>query len=129
MTARINILQKKQQIIDQVLEKTKEHFAKLDGDSYKDLITKMLLQCASGDEEVLVWEKDKRITQALVDKVNSQLKKQKKPGDLKLSKTKEPIESGFILKGKRIVIDNSFPVVIEQYRPALLQDLSRILFE
>jgi vacuolar-type H+-ATPase subunit E/Vma4 len=129
MSARINILQKKQQIIDQVLGKTKEHFAKLDGDVYKKLIINMLLSCASGDEEVCVWEKDKRITPTLINEVNAQLKKQNKPGNLKLTKIKEPIESGFILKGKRILVDNSFPVVIEQVRPALLQELSRILFE
>lgn len=129
MSARINILQKKQQVIDQVFDKAKEHFEKMDQDSYGQLIAKMLLHCAFGDEEVVVWEKDKRVNQALIDGVNSQLKKQNKPGDLKLSFSKELIESGFVLKGKSVVIDNSFPAVLEQLRPALLQDLSRILFE
>lgn len=124
------LLQAKQEIIDGVFKEAKDKIRQMDDESYKNLIFKMLIQSAAGDEEVVVAENDReRITKEFIEKVNEELKKQGKQGDLKITSYSKDISGGFILRSKNIEINGTFEYLIAVKREELETEVAKILFE
>ncbi|HHW03927.1 MAG TPA: V-type ATP synthase subunit E [Thermoanaerobacterales bacterium] len=128
---RKGLLQAKQQIIDEVFDKARQELANLPAEDYRQWFCEMLLEnSVTGDEEIIIDEKDKsRITPDLLAKVNEELKKRGKSGNLKISAKTRPMIGGFILKARDMEINSTFDSLIKLQREELETGIAKILFE
>ena len=95
-------LAEKRKILDEVFEQAHQQLQNLPDEEYRALIKKLILDAVeTGDEQVVIDTKEKRIDREFIKKINSELGSGKK-GDLKLSDQKQDIGAGFILKRGKI---------------------------
>ncbi|HUU19624.1 MAG TPA: V-type ATP synthase subunit E [Sedimentisphaerales bacterium] len=121
-------LAEKRKILDEVFEQAHQQLQNLPDDEYRDLIKKLILDTVeTGDEEVVVDTKEKRIDREFIKQINSELGSGKK-GDLKLSDQKQDIGAGFILKRGKIKTNVSIGVLLDQARKELEIELAKVLF-
>ena len=121
-------LAEKRKILDEVFEQAHQQLQNLPDEEYRALIKKLILDAVeTGDEEVVIDTKDKRIDREFIKKINSRLGSGKK-GDLKLSDQKQDIGAGFILKRGKIKTNVSIGVLLGQARKELEIELARELF-
>jgi len=130
--ARMNIakqfLAEKRKILDEVFAKAQAKLEKLPDKEYQMLCTKLILEAVeTGDEEVVIDNKEKRIDQNFINEVNKQLGPDKK-GDLRLSGERQNIGAGFILRHGRIKNNVSLRVMLAQARKELEIGLAKELF-
>jgi len=112
-------LAEKAAILDEVFSQARSHLKGLADADYKKLCTKLMLAAVeTGDEEVIVDEKETRIDAGFVQSINSQLGGGLK-GDLKMTGEKRNIEGGFLLRRGKITTNVSFDVLLTQARNAL----------
>jgi V/A-type H+-transporting ATPase subunit E len=131
--ARMNIakqfLAEKRKILDEVFEQARQQLQNLPDEEYRALIKKLILDAVeTGDEDVVIDTKEKRIDREFIKKINSELGSGKK-GDLKLSDQKQDIGAGFILKRGKIKTNVSIGVLLDQARKELEIELAKDLFE
>jgi len=123
------LLAEKRKILEEVFEQARKKVQEMPEQEYRNLCTKLLLEAVeTGDEEVILDKKDKRIDQEFIDRVNKQLSSKGK-GELKISDQKLDIGGGFILKRGQIKTNVSLDVLLEQARKELEIDLAKELFE
>jgi len=121
-------LAEKRKILDEVFEQARRQLQNLPDEEYRALIKKLILDAAeTGDEEVVIDTKEKRIDREFIKKINSELGPGKK-GDLRLSDQKQDIGAGFILKRGKVKTNVSIQVLLEQARKELEIELARELF-
>ncbi len=121
-------LAEKRKILDEVFEQARQQLQDLPDEEYRALIKKLLLDAVeTGDEEVVVDTKEKRIDREFIKKINSELASGKK-GDLRLSDQKQDIGAGFILKRGKIKTNVSMAVLLGQARKELEIELAKELF-
>jgi len=119
------ILAEKRKTLDEVFTKAKEKLAAFDDTSYKELMTKLMIKSSeTGDEEVLVGMKEKRIDAGLVSQVNSKLGS----GKLVLSNEKVNTPAGFVLRKGRVRTNLTLDVLVGQAREKLEVKLAKELF-
>ncbi|MGD9110355.1 MAG: V-type ATP synthase subunit E family protein, partial [Phycisphaerales bacterium] len=104
--ARMDIAKKylaeKAKLLDEVFSKAKEQLLKMPDEQYQQLMKKLMLKAVeTGDEEVIIDAKEKRIDHELIKDVNRELGPGFK-GNLRLSEENQPIEAGFILRRGKI---------------------------
>lgn len=122
------LLAEKRKILDEVFAQTRQQLEKLSDESYLKLMTKLMLEAVeTGDEEVVIDSKEKRIDQKFIDSINQQLSSGRK-GKLKLSDEKTDLGGGFILKRGKIKVDVSIEVLLAQARRELETELAKGLF-
>jgi V/A-type H+-transporting ATPase subunit E len=121
LEARRVVLKEKECLIEEAYKRALTKIKKLGKKSYQDIIKKMLLKTAkSGPGEVIISKEDrKRITPSFIKNINK---------ELKISKDERKISGGFILKRKKIEINNSFESLLRSKREELELRLVRILF-
>jgi vacuolar-type H+-ATPase subunit E/Vma4 len=91
-------------------------------------MTKLMLEVVeTGDEEVVVDSKEKRIDQKFIEKINQQLGHGRK-GNLKLSEERANLGGGFILKRGKIRNDVSVGVLLAKAREGLEIELAKEIF-
>ncbi len=121
-------LAEKRKLLDEVFEQARRQLQDLPDDEYRALIKKLLLDAVeTGDEEVVVDTKEKRIDREFIKKINSELASSKK-GNLRLSNQKQDIGAGFILKRGKIKTNVSMEVLLGQARKELEIELAKELF-
>jgi V/A-type H+-transporting ATPase subunit E len=121
-------LAEKRKILDEVFEQARRQLQDLPDEEYRALIKKLILEAVeTGDEEVVVDTKEKRIDHEFIKKINSELASGKK-GDLRLSDQKQDIGAGFILKRGKIKTNVSMEVLLDQARKELEIELAKELF-
>jgi len=121
-------LAEKRKILDEVFEQARRQLQDLPDEEYRALIKKLLLDAVeTGDEEVVVDTKEKRIDREFIKKINSELASSKK-GNLRLSNQKQDIGAGFILKRGKIKTNVSMEVLLGQARKELEIELAKELF-
>ncbi len=121
-------LAEKRKILDEVFEQARRQLQDLPDEEYRALIKKLLLDTVeTGDEEVVVDTKEKRIDREFIKKINSELASSKK-GNLRLSNQKQDIGAGFILKRGKIKTNVSMEVLLGQARKELEIELAKELF-
>ena len=127
---RKEILNGKQSVISQIFDRVSQKFKQLKDNEYKEIIGKMLIAAAqTGDEEIIISSNDKgRINAAFLQKVNAELSKKGKKGNLKLSSDTRDISGGFIYRQGKIEINNSFDALIKSKKDDLEFKIAGILF-
>ncbi len=91
-----DFLGEKRKILDEVFEQAKIQFTNLPDEEYRNVMAQLMKKATeSGDEEVIIDKKEKRINDKLINQVNQQLGNK---GNLKLSEEKGNLGAGFILK-------------------------------
>ena len=122
------LLAEKRKILDEVFEQARQQLQNLPEQDYRNLCNKLMLEAVeTGDEEVVVDNKDNRINQDFIDQINQKLSSKGK-GELKLSEQKQDIGAGFILRRGKIKTNVSLDVLLEQARKELEIDLAKELF-
>ncbi len=131
LAGRKEILAEKQKTIAGCFQAAIEQIVKMPDQKYLNIIKNMLLASASSDFlEVIFSSKDrKRVHQGFIDEVNSDLTKKGRNNLLRLSREIRDIRGGFILKGDRVEMDNSFPSILKYQQSDLETDVAKILFE
>jgi V/A-type H+-transporting ATPase subunit E len=122
-------LAEKRKLLDEVFEQAREKLQLLSDTEYDELMTKLMLDAVeTGDEEVIIDDKDKRIDQEFIKQVNRRLGSKSK-ANLKLSKEKQNLGGGFILSRGKIKNNVSLNVLLAQARKELEIKLAKELFE
>jgi V/A-type H+-transporting ATPase subunit E len=122
------LLAEKRKILDEVFEQAQQQVEKLSDKQYLELMTKLMLDAVeTGDEEVIVDEKEKQIDQKFIDSINKQIDSGRK-GELKLSEGMANLGKGFILKRGNIKNNVSIEVLLAQAREELEIELAKELF-
>lgn len=121
-----DFLGEKRKILDEVFEQAKIQFTNLPDEEYRNVMAQLMKKATeSGDEEVIIDKKEKRINDKLINQVNQQLGNK---GNLKLSEEKGNLGAGFILKRGKIKNNVSLQVLLEQARKELEIELAKELF-
>jgi V/A-type H+-transporting ATPase subunit E len=123
------ILAQKKKLLDEVFSLAETRIKQMSDNEYLALMEKLLLAAVkSGDEEVIVDKNERRIDENFIKQINQKLGPDRK-GNLRLSKDKEPIGAGFILKRGKIKTNASIDVLLNQARDNLETELAKQLFE
>ncbi len=126
LSARRDLLAEKQGLIDSVFAETRKSILAMPADEYGRFIRSLLQQTVeTGDEEVIVGEGERRIDQKLLDEVAKGLGK---PGGLKLSEERRPIDGGFILRSDRTETNCALDTIIRDARERFETEVAGILF-
>jgi len=121
-------LAEKRKILDEVFEQARKKLQEMPDEEYRALIKKLILDAVeTGDEEVVIDTKEKRIDHGFIKHINRELGSGKK-GDLRLSDQKQDIGAGFILKRGKIKTNVSISVLLDQARKELEIELAKELF-
>ncbi len=121
-------LAEKCRILDEVFDKARRKLQSLPDEQYRELITNLMLEAVeTGDEEVIIDTKEKRIDEKFIKQINHKLGPERK-GNLKLSNQTQPIGAGFILKRGKIKNNVSLDVLLTQTRKELEIDLAKDIF-
>ena len=95
---------------------------------YRALIKKLLLEAVeTGDEEVVIDTKEKRIDGEFIKQINRELGPDCK-NNLRLSDERQDLGAGFILKRGKIKTNVSIGVLMGQARKELEIELAKELF-
>ncbi len=122
------LLAEKRKILDEVFDQAREQLENLSDGQYRKLMSKLMLEAVeTGDEEVIIDKREKRIDQKFIKDINQQLGSSRK-GNLKLSEDKDNLTSGFILKRGKIKNNVSIEVLLTQAREKLEIELAKELF-
>lgn len=121
-----DFLGEKRKILDEVFEQAKIQFTNLPDEEYRNVMAQLMNKAAeSGDEEVIIDKKEKRINDELINQVNQQLGNK---SHLKLSEEKGNLVAGFILKRGKIKNNVSLQVLLDEARKELEIELAKELF-
>jgi len=121
-------LAEKRKILDEVFEQARRQLQDLPDDEYRALIKKLILDAAeTGDEEVMIDTKEKRIDREFIKQINRELGPDCK-SNLRLSDQRQDLGAGFILKRDKVKTNVSIQVLLEQARKELEIELAKELF-
>jgi V/A-type H+-transporting ATPase subunit E len=122
-------LAEKRKVLDEVFTETHQKLQDLSDADYQALCSKLMLEAVeTGDEEVIVDNKETRINQEFIKQINRKLGPGFK-GNLRLAREKQDLGGGFILRRGKIKNNVSFEVLLTQARKELEIDLAKQLFE
>jgi V/A-type H+-transporting ATPase subunit E len=126
LSARRDLLSEKQGLIDRVFGEVRSSILGMGRDEYRVLIRGFLKDTVeTGDEEVVLDERETRIDQAFLDEVSRSLGF---AGKLRLSSERRKIGGGFILKSGRIETNCALDTILRDARDRLETDVAAILF-
>ena len=115
-------------ILDEVFSQAQTKLQKLPDEQYRELITKLMLEAVeTGDEEVILDTNETRIDEKFIRQINQKLGRGRK-GNLKLSKERQQLGGGFILRRGKIKNNVSLDVLLASARKDLEIELAKQLF-
>ncbi len=131
LEARKELLAAKQEMIEEVFQKSLEQLTSKDEKSYLAIIREMLLNLVErGNETVIFSAHDlEKITDGFWKDVNKALADKGREGNLKLSRESREIKGGFILQAGGVEMNCSFEALLEEKRDQLETEVANILFE
>ena len=129
LAARKDILSEKQKAIKNCFNGAMKKLNQVSDQDYQHIVKNMLIATYNPEiTEVIFSEKDsQRINQQFIDTINKALEEKGNRGQLRLSKEKRVISGGFILKGDRVEINNSFASVLKYRQNDLEADVAKII--
>lgn len=126
---RQDLLAEKQELIEETFRKALEEINKMQTGEYRKFIKRLLFKAVEdGDEKVIISQGEKRITQKLLEEVNSKLKENGKRGELKLSPERRKMQGGFVLQKGRFEINCSLEESFASVREELASEVAKELF-
>lgn len=127
MESKKNILSLKRELVEECFDKAREQILSMSSKEYTEFITKLVVRsCTTGDEQVILNEKDKKAIGAEVVKAaNAQIKN----GKLSLSDETGDFSGGVILKRGAVEVNNTLDLLINLCRNELSSQLAKVLFE
>lgn len=127
---RKEILSTKQQIIEEVFQKSLESLSQMNDSEYEAMLQKLIVDAVeTGEEEILLSKQDKaRLSADFSNKVNQTLNQIGKKGNLKFSDESRAIIGGFVLKTKGVEVNYSFEALLRMYRDEIEPEVAAILF-
>ena len=130
LEARKAILGEKGKALDEVFEKALEELRRKDRESGYGITWRLLLEAVeTGDEEIIIDAEDRKaLPPDYLDRLNEELRRQAKRGELKLSEDSRAIRGGFILKRGRSESNSTFDTLLGMVRDDLETEVSQILF-
>ncbi len=148
LKVRNNKLSAKQKVIDEVFKRAITVLNSMDKDKFENyLINKIASMDISGDETLILSkdfisksekEKSDKDTSSnnptldieiLIKKINLQLKKAGKSGNISVSERPGSFRGGFILERNGVQINNTFEALVNSMRDELEYEIAKILFE
>ena len=122
-------LAEKSRILDEVFAQAQTQLQNLPDEQYRELIRNLMLEAVeTGDEEVILDKNETRINEKFIRQINQKLGHDRK-GNLKLSKERQQLGGGFILRRGKIKNNVSLDVLLAQTRKDLEIELAKELFE
>ena len=122
------LLAEKRKILDEVYERAQIQLRNMQDEEYCELMSKLMIEAVeTGDEEVVIDNKETRIDQEFVKQVNRKLEPGYK-GNLRFSGQKEDLGGGFVLRRGKIKNNVSLAVLLAQARKELEIRLAKELF-
>lgn len=127
LEAKKELLAAKREVLGEVFLKAKEKLSSLEKENYLGLLKELVLSAVvSGDEEILLSEKDKKaVGEELVLAVNKELGEK---GKVVLSKETTRASGGVVVSGKETSINNTFDALLKSLEEKLVPELARELF-
>jgi len=122
-------LAEKRKILDDLFQRARSKLLEMPDDDYRSFMAKIMLEAVeTGDEEVVVDSKEKRIDHTFIKNVNLKLGPGFK-GNLRLSAERADLGGGFVLKRGKIKNSLSLDVLLARARRELEIELAKELFE
>lgn len=130
LEGRKQVLQVKQDLIDEAFAKAIDKMGSLPAQQYVKIIASMVVEAvSSGTEEIILSKKDKdTFGTDIIKAVNSSLSEKGIKNAVKLSEITKDIKGGFILRSGDIEINNSFDAIIKMRRDELEPEVVSVLF-
>jgi len=128
LEARKTVLAEKQKIISEVYAQILQRLENLSAKEFGELTKKLILNIASGGEELIVAQKDKhKISPESIKEINQILGRQKKE-PIHLSQERHNIAGGFVLRKGNLEINFSFPALVKSLREKTESEVIKLLF-
>lgn len=125
---RNSLLSVKRRLSEEVFEKALESLTHEKG--YRGWMSSLLLQgVETGDEEVIVGNRETEMDQDFLLEVNEMIQKDGKKGNLRFSPERREIMGGFILRRERVETHASLEALFEGVRDELEVEVAKILFQ
>ena len=129
LESRKAVLAAKQEIIAELFSKAVEKLNLLSDAEYEKALVGMIIESATGNEEVLLSKRDlPRVSADFIGKANRALTSAGKRGSLTLSAEPGLINGGFVLKSGDIEVNNSFESIIASQKDSLEALAVKMLF-
>lgn len=129
LEARKRALATRQALIDTAFEETLKALAVLDEGKYAEWIVKTVLEAAeTGEETLLVAEKDRPLFTKMLDKLNKSLAESGRKGALKLSPESGAFVGGMVLIGEYTEKNCTFETLLRLEREDIEAEVASILF-
>ena len=130
LKARKQLLQLKQELVQEVFQAALEKLEKLPPAEYRLLLRRMLLaQELSGAEQVICSAADRRIlADGFIGEINAELKRRGLPAALQLQFDERLGRGGFILRRGKVENNNTFGAMLRAGRDELELEVARALF-
>lgn len=124
-----DFLTEKSKILDEVFDQARQNLQNLPDEQYRELIRNLMLEAVeTGAEEVILDKNETRIDEKFIRQINQKLGRGRK-GNLKLSKERQQLAAGFILRRGKIKNNVSLDVLLARARKDLEIELAKELFE
>ena len=121
-------LTEKNKILDEVFDQARQNLQNLPDEQYRELIRNLMLEAVeTGAEEVILDKNETRIDEKFIRQINQKLGHGRK-GNLKLSKERQQLGAGFILRRGKIKNNVSLDVMLARARKDLEIELAKELF-
>ena len=119
-------LQAKQEVLEEVFEKTLASLNTMPAKQYEQILSDMIINVVTtGMEEIVLAKKDREL---LVNNINQRLVGAGRTGSLKLSAEAGDFNGGFILKSGDVEINQSFDTVLRMQHDELETLAIKVLF-
>jgi len=129
MEARKSILATKQTIVAETFRRAEEKLLALSGEAYLDFLASLAVRASStGEEEIVLSEKDKAEGKEILDRANRLLSEAGKPAKLTLSAQTGDHAAGLILRQGNISVNCTMEALMAQAREEMAAEVAAELF-
>lgn len=124
------VLEEKQKLLSAVFDESLRRLSSMPPEEYRNMLTALLMDCADGDEEVLISGKDAQVLgEGFIEHVNDKLRNLGRDGRLTLRIAEADLGGGVILRKGGIARNLTFPALLKVMRDELEIDVARVLFQ